>query len=68
MITEEQKKPVVIPAGGGADAVYGIGMIGAWVYYLKRATTNQERALGLAKGLVWPAFLVYALLVFLEEK
>ena len=67
MTTEEQKKPVVIHSGG-ADTVYGIGMIGAWVYYLKRATTNQERALGLAKGLVWPAFLVYALLVFLEEK
>ena len=68
MTTEEQKKPVVIRSGGGADAVYGIGVIGAWVYYLKRATTNQERALGLAKGLVWPAFLVYALLVFLEKK
>jgi hypothetical protein len=58
----------VIHSSCGADAVYGIGMIGAWVYYLKHATTNQERALGLAKGLVWPAFLVYALLVFLEEK
>ncbi len=67
MTTEEQKKSVVIRSGG-ADAVYGIGMIGAWVYYLKRATTNQERALGLAKGLVWPAFLVYALLVFLEKE
>jgi hypothetical protein len=68
MTTEEQKKPVVIHSNGGADAVYGIGMIGAWVYYLKRATTNKERALGLAKGLAWPAVLVYALLVFLEEK
>jgi hypothetical protein len=68
MTPEEQKKSVVIHSGGGADAVYGIGTIGAWVYYLKRATTNQERALGFAKGLVWPAFLVYALLVFLEEK
>jgi len=68
MTTEEQKKPVVIRSGGGADAVYGIGMIGAWVYYFKRATTNQERVLGFAKGLVWPAFLVYALLVFLEKK
>jgi hypothetical protein len=67
MTTEEQKKPVVVRSGG-ADAVYGIGMIGAWVYYLKRATTHQERALGLAKGLVWPAFLVYALLVFLERE
>lgn len=68
MTTEEQKKPVVIRAGGGADTVYGIGIIGAWVYYLKRATTNQERALGIAKGFAWPAFLVYALLVFLEKK
>jgi len=68
MTTEEQKKPVVIRSGGGSDAVYGIGMIGAWVYYLKRATTNKERALGFAKGFAWPAFLVYALLVFLEEK
>ena len=68
MTTEEQKKPVIIRSGGGTDAVYGIGMIGAWVYYLKRATTNQERALGLAKGLVWQEFLVYALLVFLEKK
>ncbi len=67
MTTEEQKKPVVVRSGG-SDAVYGIGMIGAWVYYLKRAATNQERALGLAKGLVWPAFLVYALLVFLEKE
>jgi hypothetical protein len=68
MTTEEQKKPVVIRSGGGSDAVYGIGMIGAWVYYFKRATTHQERLLGFAKGLVWPAFLVYALLVFLEKK
>ena len=68
MTTEEQKKPVVIRSGSGADAVYGFGVIGAWAYHLERATTNQERALGLAKGLVWPAFLVYALLVFLEKK
>ena len=68
MTTEEQKKPVMIRSGGGADAVYGIGMIGAWLYYLKPTLFNQERALGLAKGLVWPAFLVYALLVFLEKK
>lgn len=68
MTTEEQKKSVVIRSGGGVDAVYGIGMIGAWVYYLKRATTNQERALAVLKGFVWPAFLVHALLVFLEKK
>ena len=66
MTPQESQKPTVKISGGG-DAVYGIGVIGAWVYYLKRATTNQERALGLAKGLVWPAFLVYALMVFLNK-
>lgn len=67
MNTQEDRKSTTIRPSGGVDAVYGIGMIGAWVYYLQRAATNQERAPGLAKGLVWPAFLVYALLIFLER-
>jgi hypothetical protein len=46
------------PAPGG-DAVYGLGMIGAWVYFWQRADTNGDRALGVVKGVVWPAFLVY---------
>lgn len=41
------------------DAVYGLGMIGAWVYYWRTADTTGDRALGVFKGLVWPAFLVY---------
>ncbi len=45
------------PAPG--SPVYGLGMIGAWVYFWKKGQTPRERALGLAKGLVWPAFLVY---------
>lgn len=52
----------------GTDNVYGIGLVGAWVYYFKRATTNQERVQAFFKGLVWPAFLVYELFVFLEKK
>lgn len=67
MTTQEQSKQTVIRSGGG-DAVYGIGMIGAWVYYFKRATTTKERALAIVKGFVWPAFLVYDLLVFLEKE
>jgi hypothetical protein len=68
MTTEEQKKPVVIRGGGGADAVYGIGMIGAWVYYFKRASTPKQRGLAFLKGFAWPALLVYALLEFLEKE
>ncbi len=63
----EQQKPKVIRQGGG-DSVYGIGIIGAWVYYFKRATTTQERVQAFFKGLVWPAFLVHDLFVFLEKK
>jgi hypothetical protein len=65
---QEHQEPKVIVHGGGSDAVYGIGLIGAWVYYFKRAATNQERIQGFFKGLAWPAFLVYELFGFLEKK
>lgn len=68
MTTQEQQKPPMKYSGGGVDTVYGIGMIGAWVYYFKRANTNQERVRAFFKGLVWPAFVVYALLVFLNKE
>ena len=54
--------------GGGNGAVYGIGLIGAWVYYFRRATTLEEGIRGFFKGLVWPAFMVYNLLKFLEKE
>ena len=68
MTIQEQAKPTVVHSGGGADAVYGIGMIGAWVYYFKRAETTKERVKAFFKGLVWPAFVVYDLLVLLEKE
>ena len=64
----EPHKPKVLVQGGGSDSVYGIGLIGAWVYFFKRAATNQERVQAFFKGLVWPAFLVYELLVFLKKE
>lgn len=67
MNTQEHQKPAVTYSGGGVDAVYGIGLIGAWVYYFKRAATTQDRIRAFFKGLVWPAFLVYDLLKFLER-
>ncbi len=68
-MTETQGPKMVVRAqGGSGGAVYGLGLIGAWVYYIGRATTNQERALGFLKGLVWPAYMVYELFGFLEKK
>ena len=67
--TEQEGKQIKMKyQGGSSDSVYGIGLIGAWVYYIGRATTTQERVQGFFKGLVWPAFLVYELLVFLHKE
>lgn len=49
-------------SGGGGGAVYGIGMIGALVYFLQSATSGRDRALAAPKAIVWPALLVYRLL------
>jgi hypothetical protein len=68
MTTPTEQKSPAPRAGGGGDAVYAIGLIGAWVYHFKRAGTTQERILAFFKGFVWPAFLVYDLLVLLEKE
>ncbi len=64
----EQKlqKPKVIYKGGASDAVYGFGLIGAWIYYLSHAATFWMGVLGIFKGIVWPAMLVYELLKYLN--
>jgi hypothetical protein len=65
---QEHQKQIVIHNRGGSNPMFGMGMIGAWVYYFKRATTTQERVQAFLKGFAWPAFLVYELLLFLEKK
>lgn len=44
---------------GSASAVYGLGFIGAAIYFISTATSFLMGALGFLKALVWPAFLVY---------
>jgi len=46
-------------ACGSAGAVYGLGFIGAVIYYISNATGFWMGVLGFLKALVWPAFLVY---------
>lgn len=50
---------------GPAGAVYGLGLIGALVYYITTATSFWVGVLGVLKALVWPAFLVFAAMKFL---
>lgn len=49
-------------ATGGA--VYGLGFIGAVVYYISTATGFWVGALGFLKAMVWPAFFVYEALKY----
>ena len=42
-----------------SGAVYGLGLIGAAVYYISTATGFWMGVLGFLKAIVWPAFLVY---------
>jgi hypothetical protein len=48
-----------------SNAVYGLGFIGASIYYISTATTFWIGVVGFLKAMVWPAFLVYELLKYL---
>lgn len=45
--------------------VYGLGFLGALVYYISVATSFWMGVLGVLKAIVWPAFLVFEALKFL---
>jgi len=72
MITEtsptqpEKYRTRVIQRGGATGAVYGLGLIGAWVYFIGHATTFWLGVLGFLKGIVWPALMVFELLKYLN--
>lgn len=62
----ERSKTKIIRQGGASGAVYGMGLIGAWVYFIGHATTFWLGVLRFLKGIVWPALMVYELLKYLH--
>lgn len=52
--------------GAAGGAVYGLGLIGALVYYIQHADSFSMGLLGVLKALVWPAMLVYQMLAYLN--
>ncbi|MFG1609755.1 hypothetical protein [Actinoplanes sp. NPDC049265] len=48
--------------GGAGNVVYGLGLIGALVWYIQQAGDFWAGVVGILKAIVWPAFLVYDLL------
>lgn len=44
---------------GTSGAVYGLGLIGAAIYFISHATGFWMGVVGFLKAIVWPAFLVF---------
>lgn len=42
-----------------SGAVYGLGLIGAAIYFISHAAGFWMGVLGFLKAIVWPVFLVY---------
>ena len=47
-------------------AIYGIGTLGAAVYFIQHAPTFWAGVLGVVKAIFWPAVLVYKALEVLK--
>lgn len=50
----------------GSGAIYGIGVLGALVYYIQHATNFTEGVLGIFKAIFWPGVVLYRVLELLK--
>jgi len=50
---------------GGGGALYGMGFLGAAIYFISVAPSFWIGVLGVLKAIVWPAFLVFEISKFL---
>lgn len=48
------------------NAIYGLGVIGALIYFIQSAASFWEGILGIVKAIFWPAVLVYKVLELLK--
>ncbi|MFI5265162.1 MAG: hypothetical protein ACHQT7_00270 [Candidatus Levyibacteriota bacterium] len=51
-------------AGGGA--IYGLGMLGALVYFLQHATSFMGGVVGVFEAIFWPGVILYKVLTLLK--
>lgn len=50
-----------VGSGTAGDAVYGLGLIGAAIYFFASAESFWDFVLALPKAVLWPVLLVYEL-------
>jgi hypothetical protein len=65
-MSEKKTNVKVFNNNTSGGAMYGLGLVGAAIYYISTAASFGAGVVGFLKALVWPAFLVYELLKFME--
>ncbi len=53
-----------IRGGAQSNAVYGLGLIGAAIYFISHATGFWMGVLGFLKAIIWPVLLIYQALKY----
>ncbi len=49
-----------------SNAMYGLGLIGALVYFIGSAGSFWAGVLGVLKAIIWPALFVYHIFTYLH--
>jgi len=49
-----------------SNSIYGLGLLGALIYYISTASSFIMGVWGVIKAFLWPAFLVFELLKYLS--
>lgn len=57
--TDETKTGTGARAPSAPEALYALGIIGAWVWFWRAAEGFGEHAWAIVQGVFWPAYLVY---------
>lgn len=50
----------------GSGALYGLGMLGALVYFLQHSTSFFDGLVGIFKAIFWPGVVLYRVLELLH--
>lgn len=56
----------LVKHNAGSGALYGMGVLGAAVYFLQHATSFGMGLLGLIKAIFWPGVVLYKVLELLK--
>ncbi len=63
---QDRPRGRIVGGSSASGAVYGLGFIGALVYFIQHAATFWLGVLGVLKAMVWPALLIYKALEMLK--